>query len=223
MHRATLFWLTVAFLSGCIGFFSLRTTPDASRINFSGYPETPADQTLDVDLWNESLPYIVDRESVVLIHERAGDGGDDMATRFFSPRNPNQDGYVLIRFPLKPEQPVQKAYVTLRLVSFYTFDEKAEVKVELKSEATKGVFLKLAELGAKTQETSIDESFDVSEYARGATAIEIKITVRASKLLYHPTPNDPIGYAGAQALRHYKRHAMCARLDLWYDKESQPK
>lgn len=222
MHRAIIFWLTVALLSGCIGYFSLRKTPDVSRINFAGYPETPADESLDVDLWNENLPYIVGRESVVLIHERAGAGGDEMATRFFSPRNPNQDGYVLIRFPLKLEQPIQKAYLTLRPVTFYSFDEKAEVKVELKSEGTQGVFLKLAELGAKTQETSIDESFDVSEYARGATAIEIKITVRASKLLYHPTPNDPIGYAGAQALRHYKRDPVCARLDLWYDKESQP-
>jgi hypothetical protein len=216
MRQAPFFWITVALISGCIGYFSLRTTPEPSRISFTGRPETQADKSLDVDIWNESFPYIVARDRVVLISE--GRAEDGPLTRFFSPRSAEQDGSVLLRFPLEPDKTIQKAFLTLKLASFYTQDETANVQIELRSERTNGYFLKLAELNSKTQENVIPESVDISEYVRGSTAVEIKITVRASKLLYHPTPNDPIGYAGAQALRQLQLENWCARLELWYEK-----
>jgi hypothetical protein len=216
MRNATVCWIAVAVISGLVGYFTVDTSPTTSRISFSGYPKTPADQSLLVDLWNDSLPFIVAREGLALVTE--GKREDGSMVRFFCPRKQSEDGFLVLHFPLENQRPLRSVFLNLRLAVFYNFDESAELDIYLKSSATGERFLKFAELGARTEENVIRESFDITEYARGSTQVEVKITARASKLLYNPTPNDPIGYAGAQALRQYPVDKWSARLDLWYDK-----
>ncbi|MEY4567732.1 MAG: hypothetical protein RLY14_2702 [Planctomycetota bacterium] len=216
MRRVIWFWIVVALVSGVIGYLSLSTAPTTSRITFSNYPQIPADQSLVVDLWSDRLPFIIAREGIVLVTE--GKPEDGPQTRFFCPRKPNEDGSVIIRFPLENKKSLKSIFLSLQVVAFYAFDESAELDIELKSAATSGRFLKFAELGARTQENVIRESFDITEYARGSTEVDVKITARATKLLYHPTPDDPIGYAGAQALRQQQIEKWAARLDVWFEK-----
>lgn len=216
IHRAFVSWTTVAVISGLVGYLSVDMTPTTPRITFSGYPKTPADESLEVDLWNDSLPYIAVRQGLALVTE--GKNENRSIVRFLCPQKQHEDGVVILRFPLENQRPFSNVFLSLRLVAFYNFDEAAELELYLKTSATRGRFLSFAELGAKTQENVIRESFDITEYVRGSTEVEIKIIARAAKLLYHPTPNDPIGYAGAQALRQYLYENWSARLEMWYEK-----
>jgi len=215
MRTAAICWIVVAIISGGVGYLTMDPSPPTSRISFSGYPKTPADDSLLVDLWNDRLPFIAAREGVALVTE--GKREDGSMVRYFCPRRQYEDGSLLLRFPIDNHRSLRHIFLSLRLAVFFNFDESAEVDVYLKSSQTGGVFLKFAELGARTEEDVIRESFDITEYARGSDQVEVKIISRASKLLYQPTPNDPIGYAGAQALRQYPEHKWSAKLDLWYD------
>jgi len=215
MRTAAICWIVVAIISGGVGYLTMDPSPPTSRISFSGYPKTPADDSLLVDLWNDRLPFIAAREGVALVTE--GKLEDRSMVRYFCPRKQYDDGSLLLRFAIDNQRSLRHIFLSLRLAVFFNFDESAEVDVFLKSSQTGGVFLQFAELGARTEEDVIRESFDITEYARGSDQVEVKIISRASKLLYQPTPNDPIGYAGAQALRQYPDNKWSAKLDLWYD------
>jgi hypothetical protein len=68
---------------------------------------------------------------------------------------------------------------------------------------------------------TLQHAVDVSRWVKGSQSLRIRYRVKASRLMYHPTPDDPIGLAAAQCLRQQiskrelEQSKYAARLRLW--------
>lgn len=214
------FWLGIFGVSFSIGYRSIVPDPISSKITLSKLPISPPDETLLVDLWSEHPKFIVNKEQFALVTEKNPREIDQV--RFFCPRRPNEVHYLELQFPLTFTSPIKYAHLKLDLLAAAIYDPSARVRVYIASEATQGQFEELAELSHFTGEDQIPGDFDITPFIKSSTSIKIRISCVASKLLYHPTPDDPIGYAAAQALRQRRNVPSAAKLSLWYNQDTRP-
>lgn len=197
-----------------LGYRSVLPSSISSRITMGKRPLTAPDRTFQIDLWAERPEFIVDKEALALVTEKNPREIDHV--RFLCPRRPNEWSELKLRFPLDSHQDIDQAFLKLTLLAASVYDSAATLKLSVVSEATKGKVIELAELSARTGEDQIPEEFEITEYLRSSSYLEIRINCIAGKLLYHPTPDDPIGYAACQALRQPRKEPTSAILELWY-------
>jgi hypothetical protein len=213
-------WLAVVGLTFSIGYWSIVPNPSSSKITLGKLPTIPPDETLLLDLWAERPEYIVNKEELALVTEKNPREIDHV--RFLCPRRPNEMSHLDLQFPLAKNASIKSAYLKLDLLAASVYDPSAKLRVYISSEATQGQFEELAELSLYTGEDQIPEDFDVTQFVKNSTSLKVRISCMASKLLYHPTPDDPIGYAAAQALRQPRNEKFAAKLSLWYRTDRQP-
>ncbi len=209
-------FLVLVCLSGWLGHLSLPPQSIKSKIVVPLQRPKIADEKLTLTIWDESPPYLEKVEDAVLVREKAANGID---TLYYCPRDPVKEATVLLRFPIPQDRPLRLVLLTLSLHCFYEFDPDAHLYLSLSSSNTNNKEILLAEFSSDTQENEITDAFDVTEYVVGAKELQIIIRGSSPRLLYHPTPNDPIGYAGAQLLRQWGNDPSAAELELWYGQE----
>lgn len=209
----------IAFSFGALGFFSNRTSHLVSKITFTLPPIRKADRVLEVNLWGDHSSFIYQQDKIALINEK--NPNPARLIKFYCPRSPDELSTLILRFKLEENTHCDHAFLRLSSAAVISFDPYAKIRVAIASEKTRGDFVELAELSKQTEENLIPESFDVTEYVRDSSLLDVRLTAIASKLLYHPTPNDPIGYAGAQLLRQARTENPSAALELWFTDLSQ--
>lgn len=215
-----LFLLVVVGISFSIGYRSIVPKPASSKITLSRLPAVPPDETILIDLWSERPAFIVNKEELALVTEKNPREVDHV--RFLCPRRPNEISHLDLQFPLENAASIEKAFLKLDLLAASVYDPSAKLRVYMSSEATQNQFEELAELSLYTGEDQIPGDFDVTRFVKNSTRLKVRIECMASKLLYHPTPDDPIGYAAAQALRQPRKEKSAAKLSLWYGTGRQP-
>jgi len=216
LHVEGLLFLVLACLSGWLGHLSLLPKATKSKIVVPLQRPKVADEIMTLNIWDESPKYLENLQDAVLVRERAIGTYD---TLYYCPRTPDREATLVLRFPLPENRPIRLGLLSLRLHSFYEFDPDSRLYLLVSSSTTNEKEILLAEFSIETQENSITDAFDITQYAVGAKELKIIIRGSSPRLLYHPTPNDPIGYAGAQLLRQWQRDPWAAQLELWYAKE----
>lgn len=211
---ALLVWGGVAGISFGLGYRSVLSPRTASRITLGNRPQGEPDESLTVDLWAEQPAFIENKDTFALVTERSEQ--ELSSVRFLCPRSPNLPSELLLRFPLSEQQPVQAAFLQLTLLASAAYDPLAQLRLWVASPATGNEWLELVELSVATGEDQIPEAFDITPYVQGAAELRLRMTCLASRLIYHPTPDDPIGYASCQALRQPRYEAFAAKLEIWH-------
>lgn len=200
--------------SGWLGYQSVLPLPQSSRITFSEVPAEPPDESFLVNLWDDRPAYVTTTETVALIEERNSRQNESVV--FYCPRSPDIEGSLQLIFPIDNRRRIEQVFLRIRPACLFLFDPQAQVTVSVTPAEGNGSSILLAELSRFTNENEIEQSFEVTDYLKGAKELRITIRGRAEKLLYHPTPNDPIGFAGAQLLRQPFYESFAAKLDIWY-------
>jgi hypothetical protein len=151
---------------------------------------------------------------VALIRER--NERDNVPTVYWSPKRPNEWGSVEIRFEWNTDSNPALAIFEPSLHVFGDYDATAAGELAVSSEATGNRWVDLAALGPGRKKFSLQSAIDVTRWVQGSQSIRIRYRVKAGRLMYHPTPNDPIGLATAQCLRQFDPvNGYSARLQFW--------
>lgn len=209
----------IAFFFGALGYFSNRTSRLVSKITFTTPPTRKPDRLLEVNLWGDPSSFIYQQDKIALINEKSPNPA--RLIKFYCPNSPHELSTLVLRFKLEEHMHCNHVFLRLSSAALFSFDPYAKIRVAIASENTRGDFVELAELSKQTEENHIPESFDVTEYVRDSSMLDIRLTAIASKLLYHPTPNDPIGFAGAQLLRQARSENAAATLEFWFTDPNQ--
>jgi hypothetical protein len=98
------------------------------------------------------------------------------------------------------------------------FDSTGCGELYLASQDTGDQWVELLKFSAQSVGTSITEPIDITRWVRTGHHLRLKYRLKAERPLYHPTPDDPIGIAGAQCLRSSGNHPYASRLRLWRNK-----
>lgn len=206
-------WGGAASLSFGLGYRSVKPAQAVSQITLGNRPQSEPDRSFVVDLWAERPEFIEDKNAFALVTEKHQP--ERYSVRFLCPRSPNQRSELNLRFPLDKLQSVRSAFIQLTVLASAVYDPMAELHIWVASDATNGRWVELLELSAKTGEDQIPDAFEVTSYVQGASELRLRISCIASHLMYHPTPDDPIGYAACQALRQARYDSFAAKLELW--------
>jgi hypothetical protein len=210
-----LLYLLLTCFSGWLGLFSISPYVPKSKIVIPLETNYPADHSTTINLWNGQIGYISKTENTVLVRETGSHGLD---CQYYCPRAPNSEAQVILSFPVENSHSIDRALFSVRLHSFFEFDSEARVLLSVASNDYFGDEIVLAEFSSKTEESNISNAFDVTEYVKSGSNFRIILRGKCRRMLYHPTPNDPIGYAGAQLLRQRENEPWVAKLDIWYPK-----
>jgi hypothetical protein len=212
-----LFLVSLACLSGWLGLITASPRVVKSKIIVPLAPSQLADRSSHLSLWNGETTNLERVENGVLVREKGSHGFD---CQYYCPREPNTEALIQLRFPVREANPITLALFSLRIHSFHDFDPEARVILSVATRDDLRDEKVLAEFSSFTEESNIGSAFDVTEYVKHKTDLIILVRGKCRRMLYHPTPNDPIGYAGAQLLRQREDEPWAAKLDLWYAKQN---
>jgi len=209
-----------ALISGTAGFIASQNRKlPVSQITLTTVPETPPDQQWSIHLFTSPEKYQTNSENMVLITEQPGpflDNQDQLPlTRYLCARKPDTWGVVDYRFPLDDSSHVRLAALFANLHVFLEYDPVARGELWIASETTGGQWQLVAALDSVNTETMIHDHIDVTQWVRGSKYLDVRYRVMAHRLMFHPTPNDPIGFAAAQSMRALDIDKYSMRLAVW--------
>lgn len=199
---------------GGAGYRWGRGPNQVTNLYFARGPEDPPDVELSYCLHSASSNIPLVTRNVALIRERTPD--DAVQAAYFSPRRPDQWGSVEMEFRWDETLDPSIGILDPNLHLFGDYDQAAVCELALSSDATGNRWVTLVALGPSNSHFSIQHSVDVTPWVRGTNSLRIRYRMKASRLMYHPTPNDPIGLAAAQCLRSHSSQ-ISTRLRLWKD------
>ena len=205
--------LLLALCFGALGFaFGLpaKVHPSVQQVEL---PSEVADSISTVDIWSEDQPLIEKIDSAVRSTELPSGGYDGI--RFWCPRRPDHWGEVIYSFPIKTDREIELAVLKFSEIKVFAFrDNEAQVEVWLGGIGQDNDWERIGVVDAKSD--TFPQLIRVTDWVRGGKSLRVRFRFRARQLLYHPTENDPIGLAGAQALRTIRGHGNAIELHVWY-------
>jgi hypothetical protein len=214
-YRTPLLYLGTIVLFGGLGLVSAmplnkRNLLKAVELN----TEEVADEVFEVDVWQPTRDFLAFEDGMVMVTESQLTGP---AIRYWCRRAYNQWGVVDYDFPLSPLRMVEKVVLEHRTMTFGALDARAEAEIWLPSPRVE----RLEQVGhlAGTAIVSFPQTLDVTEHASGKSHFRLRYRLRASQLLFHPTPDVPIGYAAAQACRSVQGTGPVLKLHIWYKED----
>ncbi len=214
--------IVYAILCASFGVLGYRWSSEPSRVTslyFVREPTSPADIELLYSNFSTSVSMEPVTQNLAQIRERAPD--DQVTTMYWSPKRANEWGSIEIEFQWEPGFDPAFAILDPSLHLFGNFDCTAAGEIAVASEATGNRWVILASIAAGESKHTLQHPVDVSRWVRGSQSLRIRYRVKASRLMYHPTPNDPIGFAAAQCLRElpprsgFEGENYAAQLRLW--------
>lgn len=204
----------VATISVCIGFYSLLPMPDRSRVKIVTPPETEPRFEQSVHLFHSPQKHLVKADGVVLITESHSEL-EGLNTRYWCPKTADQWGEVVYQFDLESVPSFELAILDVNLCIFPVSDPESVVEVYVSSSNRSGKSTRLLVLDRHHDDRILRDPIDVTEWLVGAKLLKVCFRLKAHRLMYHPTPNDPIGIAGAQCLRQLARDKCAMALRLY--------
>jgi hypothetical protein len=214
--------MVYAILCASFMFLGYRWSSEPSKVTALYYvrePTSPADIELlysNVSDFGSKKPVT---EDIALIRER--DPDDHVQVVYWSPKRANEWGSIEIEFEWEPGFDPAFAILDPSLHLFGNFDPTASGEFAVASEATGNRWVTLAVIEAIEDKFTLQHAVDVSRWVKGSQSLRIRYRVKASSLMYHPTPDDPIGLAAAQCLRQQinkpelEQSKYASRLRLW--------
>jgi hypothetical protein len=210
-------WILYAcIIASCAigGYFGFSRGPLVTKIYFAREPSTPPDR--DFPFYNtleESDRRLV-TSNVSRIRERNPEHPQNDLTAYWSPNAPGVWGSVEMEWSWEEGFFPQLAILHPSLHLFPVFDPSVSGEIAVSSQATGDRWVTLASIESRNGSIALVDGIDVTPWVQNSHALRVRYRLRASKLIYHPTPNDPIGLAGAQCLRT-NGDTPSSRLRLW--------
>lgn len=211
-------YLLVGITCAATAYWLTPRSPTVSNIYLVREPTEPADREFLVSNFGPEKSNQFTPKNVVLIRERSVQ--EKVTTAYWCPKYPGTWGEVEVEYRWEPSFQPQRAILEPVLSVATVFDPTAVAEFAIASDATNQQWETLLRLDVSSPDTVFNKAIDVSRWVQGCTSLRIRYRLRAEKLIYHPTPNDPIGYAGAQCLRQHYGSSHASRLRLW--KQSEP-
>jgi len=189
-------------------------------------PEVPADLTFGESLFPDQQPGLVSSSNMAMITERNDKAPTAHMVRYWCPRSSNSWGEIIYEWKWDVSWQPELAIMKPNLHVFSELDPFARGEFYIATESTRDQWLLMLAMGENKSDTRLDREIDVTRWVRNSRYLRVKYRLKAQKMMYHPTPNDPIGFAGAHALRqHIDRpiqppYAMY--LSLWRHRPPEP-
>ena len=212
-YRIILTYLAVCTCFALLGYWLAGEPSIVESVYFSREPSTKADQEiLFPPLPSSTSPPIV-TENVSFIQER--DESQEVAITYWAPTRPNVWGMIEMEFVWASDIRPELAILEPSLLLFLDYDPTAEGEFAISSAATGNEWLTLVRLNVSNHLDRFNNRIDVTKWVQGSEKLRIRYRLKANRLMYHPTPNDPIGLACAQGLRKHVEEGYASRLRLW--------
>lgn len=211
-------YLLVGISCATMAYWLTRRPTRLSGIYFVREPARPADQAFLVSHFVSDERVRCSTRNVAFIRERTVEG--NLRTAYWCPMHPGAWGEVEIEYRWEASFQPHLAILEPNLAVATIYDPTAVAEFAIASDATNQQWNTLLRLDDSSPDQAFIKAIDISRWVQGCTSLRIRYRLRAEKLMYHPTPNDPIGYAGAQCLRQYYGSSHASRLRLW--KQSEP-
>jgi len=215
-----LVYLSTALIALGVGFYWQSQQYSASPIYFLKPPQVAADVIFVESLLGEHIGldgidgfHGVLRNAVVITEEGRQGGGQ--TNRYVCPQSSGQWGELELKWEWDRSLHPALGILDLNMHVFPQFDSTAVAEMYVSSEATKGRWVQMVTLSENTHDRNLFESIDVTRWVKNSRYLKVLYRLKANRLIYHPTPNTPIGFAGAQCLRHANYSPEATKLSLW--------
>ena len=207
-------YLLAAIISASVGFYSLRTFTERSMVKIVVPPRTEPKDVQSIDLFEAPKQYLESSEGVALVTESNLES-KDFSTKFWCPQTPDQWGEVIYRFDIASDENYKLATLDINVCIFPISDPMSVVEVYVSSSRTKNLWIRLLTLDRHHEDRTLKDPIDVTEWITNADHFKVRFRLKAHRLQYHPTPNDPIGIAGSQCLRQLAKEKSSMALRLY--------
>jgi hypothetical protein len=205
--------LTV-FLGGSLGIWLGSTSERSEDLYFANVPDSPPAITLGENLFDEKSRFIESSEKIQRVGERDGET-EAVSLKFYCPQEALQWGELVVRWEWDADWAPSLGILEPNLMIVPTFDPAARAEIYVSSEGTQGRWILLTRLEKRLDNSELNRAIDVTQWVQKGNYLRVKYRVKAEKFMTHPTPDDPIGFAGAQCLRQLKVKPTSTRLMLW--------
>jgi hypothetical protein len=212
--KRTLLRLAVLAVSAITGFYLALPSDSSSDLYFAKTPEDPATLTLTENLFADTSPFIESTSKLQRVSERDGET-EAVSTKFYCPNEALEWGELIVRWEWQSDWIPRLGILDPNVAIITAFDPATQAELYVASEATGGEWVQLCRLEKKLDRTELQRAIDVTPWVQKGNYLRVKYRLMAEKFMTHPTPDDPIGFAGAQCLRQLRVKPHATRLRLW--------
>ena len=213
MQRSVLRLLTLA-VGAIVGTWLAWPKVTLSDLYFATPPEEPAALTLTENLFAESTPFIESTSKLQRVSERDGET-EAVSTKFYCPKEAREWGELIVRWEWQADWKPRLGILDPNVAIITAFDPATQAELYVASEVTGDRWVQLCQLEKKLERTELNRAIDVTDWVQRGNYLRVKYRLKAEKFMTHPTPDDPIGFAGAQCLRQLRAKPHATRLQLW--------
>ncbi len=212
-HRWLQYVLCTVFFFA-IGFYFSLPSSKLPLIELIASPTAPADREFLITSSQRDDKGIESTANVKWTRERGPD--NNLSVFYWCPAEAGVWGEVVVRWEWDESWTPEFAMLEPNLILAPLHDSSAAGELYLASEDTRGQWIELASLDARvSKDKGVTEPIDVTRWLKTSRYLQIKYRLKANRQLFHPTPDDPIGIAGAQCLRQLAGQQFASRLRLW--------
>jgi hypothetical protein len=215
VNRSRVFAWGCTALIGCILGGWLGSERQATQdLYFAKVPEVPPTISLTESLFDPQSRFIESTSGLQRVSERDGTT-ETVSLKFYCPNESLGWGELILKWNWDAEWVPATGILEPNMLVVPAFDPSSVAEIYVSSESTGDRWLQLARLEKGLESIELNRAIDVTKWVQKGNYLRVKYRLRAEKLMTHPTPDDPIGFAGAQCLRQLKRKPFASRLLLW--------
>ena len=213
-RRKLLSWSSTSVLGITIGVWLGTDRPETQDLYFASPPVDPATVILTESLFDFEPKYIESTDGLQRVSERDGET-ESVSLKFYCPRESREWGEMVLKWTWDAGLEPRTAVLEPNMLVVPAFDPATTAEIYISSAATRDKWIRLLRLEKGLESIELNRAIDVSAWVRQGDYLRVKYRLKASKLMTHPTPDDPIGFAGAQCLRQLRNKPSATRLLLW--------
>ena len=208
------------------GYLIAVPRDEVSPIYLIQPPTVPADLTFGESLFPDQQPGLVSSWNMAMITERNDQDPTAHIVRYWCPRSSNTWGEIIYEWKWDADWDPELAIMKPNLHVFSEFDPLARGEFYIATASTRDQWILMLEIGESKSDTRLNREIDVTRWVRNSRYLRVKYRLKAQKMMYHPTPNDPIGFAGAHAMRDHIEDPVqppyAMYLSLWRHRPPEP-
>lgn len=207
-------WATTILIGCSLGIWLGSNRSSDQNLYFANFPDSPPDITLTESLFDTNSQFIESTQGLQRVSERDGKT-ESVSLKFYCPSASLQWGELILNWKWDADWTPTTAIFDPNMLVVPAFDPSSTAEIYLASESTGNRWQRIVRLEKGLESIELNRSIDVSRWVQKGNYLRVKYRLKASKMMTHPTPDDPIGFAGAQSLRQLKGKPYATRLLLW--------